>query len=251
MPITVFESTEALGEAVADRLLRIIDANPSAAIGLATGSSPLTAYAAWARRVREAGIDVSAVRGFALDEYLGLDPEDEQSYHTTIHRTVTEPVGLDPERVRVPSGVGDPEREAADFEAAIRAAGGIAAQVLGVGGNGHLGFNEPGADARSRTRVVALAERTVADNARFFGGEVSRVPTRSVTQGLGTILEARELLVIAIGPEKAEAVAAALEGPVTAAVPASILREHPNVHWFLDEAAASQLGGPGGGAARA
>lgn len=241
MPITVFSDHERLGEAVADRLLAAVLQEPGCAIGLATGSSPLTAYAAWARRVRAAGIDVSAVRGFALDEYLGLAPEHEQSYHAAIRRTVTDPVGLTPGLVRVPSGVAAPDRECADFEAAIRGAGGIAAQVLGVGSNGHLGFNEPGAAPDSRTRVVELSARTRADNARFFGGDPALVPERSITQGLATILEARELLVIATGSGKAAAVAAALEGAETPDVPASVLRRHPRAHWFLDAEAAAGL----------
>lgn len=241
MPITVFSTPEELGEAVAERLFDAIERDPRAALGLATGSSPLAAYAALARRIRETGIDVSGVRGFALDEYLGLGEGDEQSYHTAIFRTVTEPLGLNPALVRVPSGLADSDAECVDFEAAIVGAGGIAAQVLGVGGNGHLGFNEPGAPVGSRTRVVALAERTIADNARFFGGDEQLVPARSITQGLGTILEARELLVLAVGAGKADAVAAAIEGPETTAVPASVLRRHPNAHWFLDRAAAAAL----------
>jgi glucosamine-6-phosphate deaminase len=240
MGIQIFRDAEQLGDCVARRIVAIIDHHPEAVIGLATGSSPLATYAAWARIAAVRGTAQGGVRGFALDEYLGIDPEHSESYRNVIRRTVTEQVGLDPDRVRVLAGTGDVVAQAAVFEADIITAGGVDLQLLGLGRNGHLGFNEPGSAFDSRTRVIDLTESTIADNARFFAG-VTDVPTQAVTQGLGTILAARELVVIALGEGKAEAVAASLEGPETIDMPGSVLRRHQNVHWCLDEAAASRL----------
>jgi glucosamine-6-phosphate deaminase len=239
--VHISSDAETLGDALAQRIITAVLANPEAVIGLATGSSPLVAYQAWSRRANELGLDQSRVRGFALDEYIGLKPEDPQSYHSVIRQEVVKVVGLDPHLVHVPNGGGEAgETEA--YERAIREAGGVDAQILGIGRNGHLGFNEPGTPFNSRTHVVQLTEATIADNARFFA-RPDDVPTTAITQGLGTIFEARELLVIATGSAKAAAVAAALEGPVTERLPASLLQRHPNVHWFIDDAAAAELHG--------
>lgn len=240
MQIDVFETGEALAEAVAERLVGVVQRKPGAVIGLATGSSPRAAYRAWGRRAAALGLDQRAVRGFALDEYVGIDAADPRSYHSVIRRDAVAAAGLDPARVRIPEGSGAPSASER-YERQIVEAGGIDAQILGVGRNGHLGFNEPGSAVDSRTRVVPLAPETIADNARFFGC-ADEVPVTAITQGLGTIFEARELLVIASGAAKADAVLGALQGPETEQLPASLLRRHPNVHWFLDEAAAAKLG---------
>lgn len=240
MGIHIFQTEDELGEFVAGRICAAIERNPAAVIGLATGSSPLSSYAAWARLAAERGLSQDQVRGFALDEYLGLDPAHPESYESVIRKTVTDPVGLNPDLVRVPAGTGDVVRAAAAYEAEIAAAGGIDVQLLGLGRNGHLGFNEPGSAFDSRTRVVDLAASTIEDNARFFGG-ARDVPTQAVTQGLGTILEARELIVIAMGAGKADAVAASIAGDPSIDMPGSAVQGHPNVVWCLDEAAAAQL----------
>ena len=239
MHIHVFTSEVELAEAAARRIVDRVRTDADAVIGLATGASPVAVYEAWGRAAEALGIDQRRVRGFALDEYLGLDPEDPRSYHAVIRRDAVAGAKLNIDRVRIPEGNGDPDAPAA-YERAINEAGGVDVQVLGIGRNGHLGFNEPGSPADSRTRVVKLAESTIADNARYFDRRED-VPTEAITQGLGTILEARELLVIAVGAAKAEAVAAAIEGEPGVALPASLLRNHPNVHWFLDSAAASGL----------
>lgn len=241
MPQITVADPERLGELAAEQILGALARRTEPVLGLATGSSPLSAYAALARLVDERGIDLSGLRGFALDEYVGLDPAHPESYHSVINATVTEPLGLDPERVRVPSGTADPEHEGADFEAAIVAAGGVDLQILGLGRNGHLGFNEPGSPWDSRTRIVPLTEETIVDNARFFDGDASQVPRSAMTQGIGTILDAKELLIIAIGSEKASAVREALEGPETIEMPGGVLRRHPRVHWYLDPLAAAEL----------
>ncbi len=239
MQVHVFSEVEALAEAAGQRIVAAVQRIPNAVIGLATGSSPVATYRAWGRQAAELGLDQSAVRGFALDEYVGIEPSDPRSYHSVIRRDAIANAGLRPELVRVPDGNSD-SGESERYERRIREAGGIDVQVLGLGRNGHLGFNEPGSADNSRTRVVELAGSTVADNSRFFATP-AEVPTHAITQGLGTIFEARELLVIAVGEAKAEAVRGALYGPDTEQLPASLLRRHPNVHWFLDESAASKL----------
>ena len=215
----------------------LVKAQPTAVLGLATGSSPQPLYAALAQEE----LDLGRVRAFSLDEYLGLGPADEESYAATIRRDVVERLGLDPSRVRTPDGLADdPRQEAADFDRSIRDAGGIDLQILGIGSNGHLAFNEPPSAFDSRTRVVELARRTREDNSRFFRSAAD-VPTHAITQGLGTIFGARQLLLIAHGEGKAHAVARAVEGPVTEDFPASLIQRHPRATLVLDEAAASRL----------
>lgn len=213
----------------------------SPVLGVATGSSPQPLYRALTARVA-AGLDLSRAAAFALDEYVGLPVDHPESYHSVIAREVTGPLGLDPARVHVPEGAAaDPAEAAARYEAAIAGAGGVDLQILGIGANGHIGFNEPGSAPDSRTRVVELAPRTVADNSRFFDGDAGQVPTHALTQGIGTILDAREIVLIAWGESKAEAVARAVEGPQTADLPASFLQRHDRVTLVLDAAAASRL----------
>ncbi|KAM9862935.1 glucosamine-6-phosphate deaminase [Leucobacter sp. BZR 635] len=239
MDVRVFDDPAALGRFAAEQVLDAIAAQPDAVIGLATGSSPLALYSSWAELARERALDMSRVRGFALDEYAGIDADHPESYHSVITGTVVEPIGLTPELVDVPSAEASAEAAAA-YEADISAAGGVDVQILGIGRNGHLGFNEPGSASDSRTRRVQLSAETIADNARFFDSEAD-VPTEAITQGLGTIMEARKLVILAIGETKAAAVAAAIQGPVTENVPASFAQLHDNVVYILDTAAASKL----------
>lgn len=236
--IIVRDEREA-GGIVADEIVRLIRENPASVLGLATGSTPLPVYEAL--RSRLAGVDVSHVRGFALDEYVGLDPAHTESYRSVITREVVEPLGLDPSLVRVPDGSLDGIQHAGDdYERAITDAGGVDLQILGIGTDGHLGFNEPGSSFASLTRVKTLTERTREDNARFFDN-VDDVPRHCITQGLGTIMRARHLVLLAFGEGKAEAVAGAVEGPVTASLPGSAIQLHPHATVVVDEAAASRL----------
>lgn len=229
------------GDIAAGIVTAAIGALPAPVLGVATGSSPQPLYQALAARAQE-GLDLSGASAFALDEYLGLPADHPQSYHAVIAREVTGLLHLDPARVHVPPGdADDPVAAAARYDAAIAAAGGVDLQILGIGANGHIGFNEPGSAPDSRTRVVALAPRTLADNSRFFGGDSDAVPTHALTQGIGTILEAREIVLLARGASKAEAVARAVEGPQTAGLPASFLQRHARVTFVLDAAAASKL----------
>lgn len=231
---------------VLDRLHRRATAEPHRppVLGLATGSSPLGLYRELAVAVADGRVDFSSAHGVALDEYVGLPPGHPQSYRSVLVREVSQHLGLPSEHLAVPDGGGETLEElmaaAADFERRIAAVGGVDVQVLGIGTNGHLGFNEPGSALASRTRVKRLSDRTRSDNARFFAG-IEEVPTHCVTQGLGTILEARTLLLLAAGEAKAQAVAAAVEGPLTASCPASVLQWHPDVVVVLDEAAAARL----------
>ncbi len=235
--VVIVETPEEAGALAADRIEALVRRTPDAVLGLATGSTPLPVWAA----LRKRGLALSRVRGFALDEYLGLPPGHPESYRAVVAREVVEPLGLDPALVHVPGDDGGPiETAGGRYEAAIHKAGGIDLQVLGIGRTGHIGFNEPGSSLASRTRVKALTDATRSDNARFFAS-LDDVPRHCLTQGLGTISEARELVLLAFGEAKAEAVAGAVEGPVSASLPASVIQLHPAVTVLLDEAAASRL----------
>lgn len=241
MEIVIVPDGEAVAARAAVAMARVIRATDSAVIGVATGTSPLGTYEALAASVRADALDTSNVSAFALDEYVGLDLEHPESYHRVIDETVTKPLGLDPARVHVPDGnAADLDAACDAYERAIEAAGGIDIQLLGIGANGHIGFNEPISSFASRTRVKTLAQQTRADNARFFDTP-EEVPIYSVTQGLGTILDARRLLLVAQGEAKAEAVAAMIEGPVASVCPASALQLHRYATVIIDEAAASKL----------
>lgn len=232
---------ERVGELAADIFARQIAKKPDSVLGVATGSSPLTTYQALAKRIADENLDTSQLSAFALDEYIGLPYDHDQSYHYVINETVTKPLGLDPARVHVPAGMAENPAEAGrEYERAIEAAGGVDVQMLGVGGNGHIGFNEPSSSLASRTRVKTLAPKTVADNARFFD-KASLVPTHCLTQGIGTIMSARRLVLVANGASKADAVAALAEGPVSAMCPASVLQMHERATVIIDEAAAAKL----------
>lgn len=246
MEVVVCPTPEATARAAADAVLaglpRAGEREP--VLGLATGSSPLGLYRELGRAVAQGRADFSTAHGFALDEYVGLPPGHPEGYREVLLREVCGVIGLAPERLAVPDGSGAdvPALMAAAraYEQRIHDLGGVDVQVLGIGTNGHLGFNEPGSALSSRTRVKRLSERTRRDNARFFQG-LDDVPTHCVTQGLGTILSARRLVLVSTGDAKADAVASALEGPLTASVPASVLQWHADTVVCLDEAAAAAL----------
>ncbi len=235
--VAIVRTPDEGGEIAADLIARLVAARPDAVLGLATGSTPLPVWRALAAR----GADLSRARGFALDEYIGLPPGHPESYRAVITREVVEPLGFDPARVRVPGDDGGPVEGAGErYEAAIAQAGGVDLQILGIGRTGHIGFNEPGSSLASRTRIKTLTEQTRADNARFFPTPED-VPSHCLTQGLGTILDARHLVLLAFGAGKADAVAGAVEGPVSASLPGSAIQLHPQVTVIVDEAAAAGL----------
>lgn len=213
-------------------------AKPGLVLGLATGRTMERVY----DRLAAMELDFSNCRSFNLDEYIGVSAEDERSYRCYMDERLFGRVNIPRANTHVPDGVAaDLGAEAARYERLIREAGGIDLQLLGIGEAGHIGFNEPLSALMSRTREKALTPVTRRQNAAMFGGDPDQVPARALTMGVGTILEARELLLLATGPEKAEVVARAVEGPITAMISASALQLHPNCKVVLDEAAAGAL----------
>ncbi|WP_223627079.1 glucosamine-6-phosphate deaminase [Microbacterium sp. EST19A] len=238
MQIVILATTDDIETFTGDYILNRIEAGHLRVLGVATGSSPLPVYRGLAKRWTP---KVGALTAFALDEYVGLDYSHPESYHAVVDREVTQPLRLDPMRVHVPDGnAPDLDAAAADYESLIAQSGGVDLQILGIGTTGHIGFNEPTSSLNSRTRVKTLALQTRADNARFFDAP-ELVPSLCLTQGLGTILDAAEILMVAQGESKAHAIAQAVEGPLTAMCPASVLQLHPRATIVLDEAAASEL----------
>lgn len=241
MEVVICQDAQEVGELAADRVIAYLEGIHTPVIGLATGSSPLALYAELARRVEAGTFDFSHGLGFALDEYVGIDPDHPESYRNVIRRTVVEPLKMDPARVRVPNGFAADLQGAADeYDAAIEEAGGVDVQILGIGSNGHIGFNEPFSSFSSRTRVKTLTPQTREDNARFFNS-IDEVPRHCVTQGLGTIMDSRVAVLVATGEHKADAISDMIEGPVSQRCPASILQFHPRAVIVVDEAAASKL----------
>lgn len=237
MEIVIARDDAEVGERAADAVVAALAGVAEPVLGVATGSSPLSTYSALAARA----LDWRRASAFALDEYVGLPQEHPQAYHRIVDAEVTQRLGLDPARVHVPDGnAPDLLAECERYERAIREAGGVDVQLLGIGSNGHIGFNEPASSFASRSRLKTLAPRTRRDNARFFASP-DEVPVHCITQGLGTIMDARHVVLVATGERKAGAVAAMVEGPVAAMVPASILQHHRHVTVVVDEAAASQL----------
>jgi glucosamine-6-phosphate deaminase len=215
---------------------------PVAVLGVATGVTPEGLYRELGKRTAEGSFDFSAGALVALDEYLGLAPADPRSYARYVRTRIARPLGVNPNRVLVPNGaLADPDQAATAYEGAFEALGGVDLQIVGIGVNGHLGFNEPGADFASATRVVDLTESTRLANAAHFGGHIEDVPMQAITQGLATIMRAREVLLLARGSHKANALKAAVSGPVDPCVPASILQRHPRLTVITDTAAAQRL----------
>ncbi|MGX1160518.1 glucosamine-6-phosphate deaminase [Arthrobacter sp. SLBN-100] len=241
MEIVILNGSKRIGKLAADAIEELLRHKPDAVLGLATGSSPLPIYDELAARHDRGGLDFSRAHGFALDEYVGLPAGHRESYREVIRREFTDRVNISPEHVHGPDGTAaDIPAACQAYEESIAAAGGIDLQLLGVGTDGHIGFNEPGSSFASRTRIKSLIEQTRRDNARFFNS-LAEVPHHVLTQGLGTIMEARHVILVATGAQKARAVREFVEGPVAAICPASVLQFHPHTTVLLDEAAASAL----------
>ena len=239
--IEVWPGPIEVGVRVAALITDLVAATPHAAIGLPTGSTPGPTYAALRAVAASRAVDFSGLTVFLLDEYVGLASENPQSYRSTIRREVTNDLGIAADRVFGPAGdASDPEEACQRYEEQIAAAGGIALQLLGIGRNGHIGFNEPGTAFGMRTHVTELSEDTREDNARFFDS-LADVPTHALTQGPATILNAGRSVLIATGAAKASAVARAFVGAVSVDCPASVLRTHPDVRVVVDTAAAAAL----------
>lgn len=240
MEIVILGGSRQIGKLAADAVEQLVRRKPDAVLGLATGSSPLPVYDELAAR-HEQGLDFSKATAFALDEYVGLPAGHPQSYREVIRREFTGRVNIAPENVHGPDGTASDIPAACEaYEQAIAAAGGVDLQLLGVGTDGHIGFNEPASSFASRTRLKSLIEQTRRDNARFFNS-LAEVPHHVITQGLATIMAARHVILLATGARKAQAVRDFVEGPVAAICPASVLQFHPHATVLLDEAAASAL----------
>lgn len=242
MEIVIVQSQEQAGKLVADTVAALLKRKTDPVLGVATGSSPGAVYKELARRVEAGELSLRHAKAFMLDEYVGLSEEHPQRYRVVIDREFVEPTDIDPANVSGPEGTARDLVEAcADYERQIHAAGGVDLQILGIGTDGHIAFNEPGSSLASRTRLKTLTRQTRQDNARFFGGDIEAVPKHCLTQGVGTLMEADHLVLLAFGQPKAEAVHHMVEGPVSAMWPATALQFHPHVTVLLDESAASRL----------
>jgi glucosamine-6-phosphate deaminase len=239
--VIIEPDAEAASRRAARFVADLVRRKPGCVLGLATGSTPLAMYRELIRMHREEGLDFSQVTTFNLDEYVGLGPTHPQSYRFFMQQHLFDSINVNPGRTNVPDGRAlDFEAHSRQYEQKIKDAGGIDLQILGVGSDGHIAFNEPGSSLGSRTRLKTLASETIRDNARFFGGE-DKVPRLAVTMGVGTILESRRCLLLAFGAHKAAAVRDTVEGPITAQVTASALQLHREVVGVFDEPAAAQL----------
>ncbi|MFI9275658.1 glucosamine-6-phosphate deaminase [Kitasatospora sp. NPDC052896] len=241
MEVVIVPDAAAGGELIASAIAHLLTGKPDALLGVATGSTPLPIYQALATKVRQGAVDVSRARVCQLDEYVGLPAGHPESYRSVVLREVVAPLGLSEDAFLGPDGgAADIAAACAAYDRALAEAGGVDLQLLGIGTDGHIGFNEPCSSLASRTRIKTLTQQTREDNARFFDS-LDEVPHHVITQGIGTILEARHLVLLATGEAKAEAVALSVEGPLSALVPASALQLHPHATVVVDEAAASEL----------
>jgi glucosamine-6-phosphate deaminase len=230
------------GRLVGGAVETLLRSRPDAVLGLATGSSPEPVYDDLVARYQAGAVSFARARAFQLDEYVGLPAGHPESYRAVLQRQVADRLDFEPGALHGPDGeASDLVAACAAYEREIIAAGGVDVQLLGIGGDGHIGFNEPVSSLASRTRIKTLTEQTRRDNARFFDDDVDAVPRHVLTQGIGTILEARHLVMLAWGTGKAAAIARCVEGPITAMVPASALQLHPHATVVVDEEAASEL----------
>jgi glucosamine-6-phosphate deaminase len=237
MEIIIQPTPEAATKIAARLVASVIQTKPAGVLGLATGSTPLRLY----RELVEMKLDWSKLTTFNLDEYVGISPQHPQSYHSFMWENLFQHVNVATKNVNIPDGLAkDIPGFCARYENKIAATGGIDLQLLGIGTDGHIGFNEQTSSLASRTRIKTLTPQTRQDNARFFGGE-EKVPHHVITMGIGTILEARQCLLLAFGKNKARAIAEAVEGPITSMNPASALQQHPKVTVCLDEESAAEL----------
>ena len=241
MLVEVVDDYEALSNRAAEVVIEQIRKKPDSTIGFATGGTPKGLYDRLIEAHETRGLDFSKLTTFNLDEYVGLPPEHEQSYAHYMWSNLFDHVNVSERQVHIPHGMADDvDAHCRWYERRIEKAGGIDLQILGIGANGHIAFNEPGSSLGSRTRIKTLTSKTVRDNARYFEDK-DMVPEYAITMGVGTIMEAREVLLIASGERKAEAMKSTLEGPLTAMVPASMVQEHRFAHVVIDDEAASAL----------
>jgi len=241
MEMIIQPDAETASRIAARLVAKLVRAKPDAVLGFATGDTPLLLYKELARLHKAEGLDFSRVTTFNLDEYIGVEPDHPCSYTRFMMENLFNHINVRPEKIHILNGMTKniPE-ECARYEKAICDAGGIDLQVVGIGADGHIGFNEPSSSLSSRTRLKTLTDETRRDNARFFAN-ASEVPHDAITMGVGTIMESRRIVFLAFGRDKANIVAKAVEGPITAMVPASALQLHPDVKVFVDEVASCKL----------
>lgn len=242
MKIERFENEEILASTLATRLIEALSLKPRIVLGLPTGRTPVALYREIRSRSHRGHVDWSQVRTFNLDEFVGLGAGDEGSYRSYMQAELFNHVRIEPINVGMLDGrAANLAAECARYERAIDDAGGVDIQILGIGANGHIGFNEPGDTLEAETHVAALCAETRAANAALFGGDVERVPTHALSMGMATILHAQEIVLMATGVEKSGAVAAMIDGPITTRLPASFLQVHSRVTVMLDRGAGSRL----------
>lgn len=241
MEVVIRENAEGIAKLGAELIAEVVRRKPKCVLGLATGSTPVATYKELIRLHKQEGLDFSRVTSFNLDEYVGLPPEHDQSYRYFMTENLFKHININPKNTHVPDGMAkDIPAFCRWYEEQIVKAGGIDVQLLGIGSNGHIAFNEPGSSLGSRTRVKTLDEGTRSDNARFFKS-MNEVPKYAITMGIGTIMDARQLILLANGAGKAEAIQKTCEGPITAIVPATVVQLHPKATIIVDKAAASKL----------
>lgn len=241
MNVLIYESEEQIGIAAGNYMCGQVLQKPNSVLGLATGSTPLKPYSQMIELYKKGVVDFSKVTTFNLDEYVNLDVNDKNSYHSFMHENLFDHINIPEENINFLDGnAEDPEEECRRYEEKIKAAGGIDIQLLGIGSNGHIAFNEPADCFQRWSHVVTLKESTVKDNSRFFKS-IDEVPTQAVTMGIGSIMQAKKILIIAIGENKAKAIKQLIGGNVTPMCPASVLQFHTDVTLMLDKAAASLI----------
>ncbi len=241
MNVLIYDTEEQIGIAAGNYMCGQVLQKPDSVLGLATGSTPIKAYKQMIDLYSKGVVDFSKVTTFNLDEYVNLDVKDENSYHTFMHENLFDHVNIPEENINFLDGnAQDLEQECRDYEKKIKKAGGIDIQLLGIGSNGHIAFNEPADCFQRWSHVVTLKESTVKDNSRFFKS-IDEVPTQAVTMGIGSIMQAKKILIIALGTNKAKAIKQLIDGNVTPMCPASVLQFHTDVTLMLDKGAASLL----------
>lgn len=243
MLVLIKENPLQMSLEAAQQVASQIKKKPDSIIGFATGSTPLEMYNELIRMHKEEGLDFSKVISFNLDEYVGLPPTHPESYHYFMWENLFKHININPSNIHIPMGMADNVIEFCNwYEEKIKSYGGIDLQILGIGANGHIAFNEPGSSLGSRTRIKTLGQKTRLDNSRFFN-EIDEVPKYAITMGVGTIMEAKKLLLLASGSNKADAIKATIEGPIMARYPATIVQYHRYATIIIDKEAASQLEG--------
>ncbi len=241
MEIVICKTKEEASRKAAAMITAAVKANPKIVLGLATGSTPVGMYKEMIKAVKAKEVSYSQVRTWNLDEYLGLAGTHDQSYRYFMNTNLFDSIDIKKSNTHVLNGLAkDWRKEVKAYEAAIKKAGGIDIQVLGIGSDGHIAFNEPGSSLSSRTRLVSLTPQTIKDNSRFFK-KAADVPKQALSMGVGSIMEAKKIILLAFGKNKADAVAAAVEGGVSQFCTASALQMHEDAWFFCDEEAASRL----------